>query len=154
MTLADAGQPHILYICRTCPRYEKLPPPGESTRGMSLVEAVRKLAANWAYVGRYKIMAAHCLNGCPAPCNIILAGPSKTRLRFHKLTAEDAALVLDVARLYCGTADGEIPGERLPRALRGRLAAAIPALDQSGRPLDRSGSDDRRFTNGNERDAI
>jgi predicted metal-binding protein len=140
MTLEDAGQPHILYICRTCPRYEKLPSPGEMTRGMSLVMAVRGLAANWECAGSYRIMAAHCLNGCPAPCNVILAGPSKMRLRFHRLTAEDAAAVLEAALLYHGTADGEIPVERLPRSLRSRLAACIPALDQSGRPLHRKAS--------------
>jgi predicted metal-binding protein len=137
MTLEDAGQPHILYICRTCPRYEKLPLPGEMTRGMNLVAAVRTLAASWNGAHRYKIMAAHCLNGCPAPCNVILAGPDKTRLRFHRLTAEDAALVLEAAQLYYGTEDGEVPAERLPRALRSRLAASIPALDDCGRPLHR-----------------
>jgi predicted metal-binding protein len=138
MMLEDAGQPHILYICRTCPRYEKLPLTGEMTRGMNLVAAVRTLAAGWNGANMYKIMAAHCLNGCPAPCNVILAGPSKTRLRFHQLTAEDAALVLEAAQLYYGTADGEVAAERLPRALRSRLAASIPALDDCGRPLHRA----------------
>jgi predicted metal-binding protein len=140
MMLEDAGQPHILYICRTCPRYEKLPLPGEMTRGMNLVAAVRTLAAGWKGAHGYRIMAAHCLNGCPAPCNVVLAGPSKTRLRFHKLTAEDAALVLEAAQLYYGTEDGEVPAERLPHALRGRLAASIPALDHCGRPLHRAGA--------------
>jgi predicted metal-binding protein len=138
MTVDGDDQPHILYICRTCPRYEKLPRPGEMTRGMNLVAAMRTLAAGWSGAHKYTIMAAHCLNGCPAPCNVILAGPSKTRLRFHKLTAEDAALVLEAAQLYYGTEDGEVPVERLPRALRGRLAASIPALDHCGRPLRRA----------------
>ena len=136
MTLEEASPPHILYICRTCPRYEKLPSPGEMTRGMNLVAAVRMLAGGNCFNG-YKIVAAHCLNGCPAPCNVVLAAPAKTRLRFHRLAAEDAALVLEAARIYYGTADGEIAAERLPRELRSRLAASIPALDQSGRPLHR-----------------
>lgn len=140
MTLEDAGEPHILYICRTCPRYEKLPSPGEMTRGMNLVEAVRTLAVGWDCADRYKIMAAHCLSGCPAPCNVVFAGPGKTRLRFHKLTAEDAVVVLEAAQLYYATDNGEVPAERLPRALRSRLAASIPALDRCGRPLHRGAS--------------
>jgi predicted metal-binding protein len=135
MTNDEPERPHILYICRTCPRYERLPPPGEKTRGMTLVEAVRTLAERSALAGKYKIVGAHCLNGCPAPCNVVLASYGKTRLRFHRLGPDDAASVLDLALLYYGTVDGDISAGRLPSPLSGRLAAAIPPLDQSGRPL-------------------
>jgi predicted metal-binding protein len=130
-----SDRPHILYICRTCPRYERLPPPGEKTRGMTLVEALRALAENSALAGKYKIIGAHCLNGCPSPCNVVLASCGKTRLRFHRLGPDDAASVLDLALLYYGMADGDISAGRLSSGLGGRLAAAIPPLDQSGRPL-------------------
>ena len=135
MTLDNSDRPHILYICRTCPRYERLPPPGEKTRGMKLVEAVRTLAETWALAGKYGIIGAHCLNGCPAPCNVVLAGHGKMRLRFHRLGPDDATSVLDLAFLYYGTVDGNISAERLWSCLGGRLAAAIPPLDESGRPL-------------------
>jgi predicted metal-binding protein len=135
MTLDSPDRSHILYVCRTCPRYEHLPPAGENTRGMTLVEAVRTLAQGWALADKYKIIAAHCLNGCPAPCNMVLAGQGKARLRFHRLAPADAASVLDLARLYYATADGEIPTECLSIGLRTRLAASIPPLDERGRPM-------------------
>ena len=135
MTCDETERPHILYVCRTCPRYERLPPPGEKTRGMTLVEMVKTLAESSALAGKYKIIGAHCLNGCPSPCNVVLAGRGKTRLRFHRLGPEDAASLLDLALLYYGTIDGDISAEQLSSDLGGRLAAAIPPLDQSGRPL-------------------
>jgi predicted metal-binding protein len=131
--MENAGGRHILYVCRTCPRYERLPPPGELTRGMMLVAAVRRLGSPLA--GRYRILAAHCLNGCPAPCNIVLAAPGKSRLRFHRLSPEHAASVVEVASLYCGTVTGEIARAALPVDLRDKLAASVPPLDQFGRPL-------------------
>ena len=137
MTRDETERRHILYVCRTCPRYERLPPPGEKTRGMSLVETVKTLAQSSALAGKYRIIGAHCLNGCPSPCNVVLAGPGKTRLRFHRLGPEDAASVLDLALRYYGTIDGDISAEQLSSGLGGRLAAAIPPLDQSGRPRRR-----------------
>jgi predicted metal-binding protein len=133
--LDTPDRPHILYVCRTCPRYERLPPPGEKTRGLTLVEAVRTLAEGWALGDTYKIIAAHCLNGCPEPCNTVLAAPGKARLRFHRLGPEDAASVLDLASRYYETADGDISAAGLPSDLGGRLAATVPPLDASGRPV-------------------
>jgi predicted metal-binding protein len=143
MTLDTSDRPHILYVCRTCPRYERLPPPGEKTRGMTFVDAARTLAKDWRLADKYTIIGAHCLNGCPAPCNVVLAGHCKTRLRFHRLGPDDAASVLDLAVLYYETADGEIPVDRLSAGLRGKLAASIPPLDQFARPLRRGDRDPR-----------
>jgi predicted metal-binding protein len=143
MTLNTSDRPHFLYVCRTCPRYERLPPPGEKTRGMTFVDAARTLAKDWKLADKYTIIGAHCLNGCPAPCNVVLAGHGKTRLRFHRLGPDDAASVLDLAVLYYETADGEIPVDRLSAGLRGKLAASIPPLDQFARPLRRQDRDAR-----------
>lgn len=138
MTVDNSDGPHLLYVCRTCPRYERLPPPGEKTRGMMLVEAVKTLAERSAIADKYKIIGAHCLNGCPTPCNVVLAARGKTRLRFHRLVPDDAASVLDLAARYYGTVDGDVSAEQPTPALAGRLAAAIPPLDDSGRPLARA----------------
>ena len=118
---------------------------------MTLVEAVKTLAESSALAGKYKIIGAHCLNGCPSPCNVVLAGHGKTRLRFHRLGPDDAASVLDLALLYYGTVNGDISAERLSSGLGGRLAAAVPPLDQSGRPLPQG---DARAASDRSRDAI
>jgi predicted metal-binding protein len=127
---ADTEQRHFLRICRTCPRYERLPPPGEKTRGLELVEAVRALAGTWALAGKFTILGVHCLNGCPAPCNVTLAASDKPGLRFHRLGPADAAFVMDLAMSYYGASNGE---PSLPPLLRERLAAVLPAL-RTARP--------------------
>jgi predicted metal-binding protein len=129
---AGAEQRHFLRICRTCPRYERLPPPGEKTRGLELVEAVRVLAETWALAEKFTILGVHCLNGCPTPCNVALAASGKPGLRFHRLVPADAAMVMEVATSYYGTSNGELS---LPPLLRERLAAVLPALG-TARPGD------------------
>ena len=130
LAAADADQRHFLRICRTCPRYERLPPPGEKTRGLVLVEAVRALAGTWALAEKFTILGVHCLNGCPTPCNVVLTAGGKPRLRFHRLGPADAASVVELATFYYGASNGELS---LPPLLRDRLATVVPALDPSGR---------------------
>jgi predicted metal-binding protein len=83
MTFDGAAQLHLLYVCRTCPRYEALPRQGEKTRGMALVEAVRALAADWAFAHRYQIIGAHCLNGWPRTVDQCDATPAATARELH-----------------------------------------------------------------------
>ena len=130
-TAADVDLRHFLRICRTCPRYDRLPPPGESTRGLLLVDAIRTLAETWPVAEKFTILGVHCLSGCPTPCNVALAARGKPGLRFHKLDPSDAALVVELATLYYDAPNGE---PQLPPMLLDRLAAVIPAFDLPGRP--------------------
>jgi predicted metal-binding protein len=141
LAAADADHRHFLRICRTCPRYERLPPPGEKTGGLLLVEAVRALAGTWALADKFTILGVHCLSGCPTPCNVVLAASDKPSLRFHRLGPADAASVVELATLYYSASNGELS---LPPLLRERLAAVVPALDHSGRPLQDLRTPDRR----------
>jgi predicted metal-binding protein len=122
---ADTGERHSLRICRTCPRYERLPPPGQKTDGLLFVEAVRALADAWSLAAHFTILGVHCLGGCPAPCNAVLAASGKASLRFHRLSLADAPSIVEVAALYYRASGGECS---LPPALRARLAAVIRPL--------------------------
>jgi len=122
---ADTSQRHSLRICRTCPRYERLPPPGQKTDGLLLVDGVRALAGASSLAAHFTILGVHCLGGCPAPCNAVLAANGKASLRFHRLSPADAPSIVEVAALYYRASSGECS---LPPALRARLAAVIRPL--------------------------
>lgn len=119
---------HTLYVCRTCPRYEKRPPPGERTAGQMLADRVKELARTWAARDRVNIRVITCLGGCPNPCNVAVAGTGKTRLRFSRLGPDNAADVLELAARYLDSADGDLPPAMLPEDLRDKQTARTPPM--------------------------
>lgn len=117
---------HTLYVCRTCPRYEKRPPPGEPTAGQALADRVKALARDWAGRDAVNIRVITCLGGCPGPCNVAVTGPGKTRLRFSRLGPADADAVLTLAERHLASPDGELGTDDLPDGLRGKRTARTP----------------------------
>ncbi len=118
--------PHILYECRTCPRYEPPLPAGEVGRGEALADRIKDLAEDWPLADKIRIRAVNCLGGCPKPCNVSLGAPGKTRVRFSRLGPDDAPAVLEVAGAYFASPDGEMDPEQVPESLRTRLSALSP----------------------------
>lgn len=118
--------PHILYVCRTCPRYEPPLPAGEVGRGEALANRIKDLAEDWPLAEKIRIRAVNCLSGCPNPCNVSLGAPGKTRVRFSRLGPDDAPAVLEVAGAYFANRDGVLAPEQVPESLRDRLSALSP----------------------------
>lgn len=117
---------HTLYVCRTCPRYEKRPPPGEPTAGQALANRVKALARNWAACEDVSIRVITCLGGCPNPCNVAVTGPGKTRLRFSRLGPADAEAVLTLTERHLASTDGDLGANEVPDGLRGKQTARTP----------------------------
>lgn len=112
-----------ILVCRTCPRYERAPPPGEVTRGRALGHLLQSHTAR----GDTEVRAVNCLAGCRNPCNAAIDGPGKMRLRFSELTPEHLPLLFAVARLHDASVDGNLTDDELPDELLDHLSARSPA---------------------------
>ena len=123
---ARRAGPHILYVCRTCPRYEPPLPAGEVGRGEALADRIKDLAEDWPLADDVRIRAVNCLGGCLKPCNVSLGAPGKTRVRFSRLGPDDAPAVMEVALAYFASPDGDLAPEQVPESLRDRLSALSP----------------------------
>lgn len=110
-----------ILICKTCPRFA--PNPGhEITAGAILGVEVRALAGAEADLVRI----VSCLSGCKNPCNVTLDGDGKMRLRFSRLGPGDGPDILRAAALHDASDSGDIPADKLPPGLAGRLSAKSP----------------------------
>jgi predicted metal-binding protein len=105
-----------LLICRTCPRDE----PATGSFGVALDRAVADRADD------VRVRHVPCLGGCPNAGNVALDSPGKPRVRFSRITPDDADAVLDAARRYDSSPEG-MPGDwDVPSELAGRLTATTP----------------------------
>jgi predicted metal-binding protein len=116
--------PHVLAICRTCPRYERAPP-DEKTRGAALLDAVKAASRGWPLSDAFLILGVQCLSGCPSPCNIALEAEDKPRVRFRHLGPEHAATVLELATLYYRSVQDRFL-DSLPAEQRGKIGSITP----------------------------
>ncbi|MGH7122026.1 MAG: DUF1636 family protein [Acetobacteraceae bacterium] len=111
-----------IFVCTTCDRYAAAPP-GDPTPGQLLAQAMKRRAAEIA--SPIVIRTVECLNACPKPCTAALRAPGKMIMRFSRLTPEDAPALLDAARGYAESADGNLPEEALAPRLSGKLAGRV-----------------------------
>ena len=112
-----------IFVCTTCDRYAAAPAAGQARPGQALAAAMRLQAAQCG--GTIAVRTVECLNGCPHPCAAALRMPGKPIIRFAELTADDAPALLDVARRYAESADGDVPTEALPASLRGKVSDRV-----------------------------
>jgi predicted metal-binding protein len=111
-----------VFICTTCNRYAQAAG-GGTTPGQRLAQAMKACAARAG--SAVAIRTVECLNGCPRPCTAALREPGKTVIRFSGLTPEDAPALLDAAARYATCADGNLPPDALPEALRIKLSGRV-----------------------------
>ncbi len=111
-----------IFVCTTCHRYDPVPS-GQATPGQRLAQAMKQQAGGSGVAVR----TVECLNGCPHPCTATLRMPGKVMIRFAGLTTADAAALLDAARLYAASPDGDVATDALPAPLRGKVADRVGA---------------------------
>src|SRR5687767_11328088 len=121
-----ASDPHLLLVCRTCPRFAPGQAWGAETLGVELATAVRAHWQEWLPAAGFALRVVTCLGGCPNPCNAALSGPGKWRLRVRHLTPADAAVLLELAAAYRAHADGNLQAHQIPAILRERIGARTP----------------------------
>ena len=109
---------HTLSVCRTCPRHL-------SEKG-GLPERVRALAQAGAMPDGFQVLAVECLGGCQQPSTAAFDAPDKWRIRLTRLVADDAADLVEAARIYAASPDGDLADLGLPPRLRGHISARSP----------------------------
>lgn len=127
MTGTGAMAEARLYVCETCVR-DAPPAALGKTLGRALAEAVAQRLADARLPPGIVCRAVLCLNGCPRPCTVALRAPGKASLRLGQLTPQDAEPIVEFLLEYCASADGDVPPERWPAGLRGKLTARAPPL--------------------------
>lgn len=114
-----------IIVCRTCDRFAPALQAGQASRGAVLAAAMQQAVATRG--NDFPVRLVNCLAGCKSPCNVVIDGGDKFRLRFSHLTPDDIAGLLEVAERHRASTDGKLGGTDLPASLRGRLTASAPA---------------------------
>ncbi len=112
-----------ILVCGTCPRHGATAG-HEKTLGASLGVEIKALLGGGAE-GAVRMM--NCLAGCKNACNVALAAPGKTRLRFSRLGPGDGESIISAAKIFAQNSAVNLPGDLLPADLRDRLSARSPA---------------------------
>lgn len=115
-----------LHICQTCERDGVLADDG-SSRGQRLTGQIIDALAASDIGAELTIRKVPCLSGCPSPCNVSFRAVGKASLRFSKLDESFAADVIEFARHYLVSDDGEVDEALWPESLQSRLTARTPA---------------------------
>lgn len=111
-----------IFVCVTCNRYAPSQA-GEASPGQRLALALKQHANRSG--STVAVRTVECLNGCPHPCTAALRSPGKVVIRFSELAAEDAPALLEAARLYAASADGDLPADAVPAPLRAKVSGRV-----------------------------
>ena len=125
---AGAADAATFYVCRSCVWSESARERDGRRQGTFLLDAVQALIEAEPLPEALRLRAVYCLNGCKSPCNVGFRAAGKHHVRFSHLTPENAADVLAYARAYRASADGDVPEEETPQAMRGKMTVRTPPV--------------------------
>ncbi len=113
-----------LYVCMTCKAGQPVPE-GDLPPGAALHAA---LSARDAPEG-VAIVPVECLSACSQGCSVALSKPGAWGYVYGRLTAENAADILDGAARYAASDGGIVPWRERPEIFRKQSIARIPPLE-------------------------
>ena len=76
--------------------------------------------------GLAKVDTVDCMSGCARPSTVAFREAGKTAYLFGDVVADDLPDLVTFARLYAGSADGNLADARLIGGLRMKAVARIP----------------------------
>jgi len=95
--------------------------------GAHLLTQLMCLYQQWQLQPEFLIQAVDCLSACNRPCTVAFVAPKKTTLMFGDLPPlTSAADVLKLGEQYFASADGIVPRQERPEALKRGILARIP----------------------------
>lgn len=98
-----------------------------------------ELAANLIYELDYpdpdtEVKTVSCFGACNSFCTIAFKSEDKPTYIFGKLSPDNAAEIVALARVYSNASDGKIPWELRPPCLR-NLIAVVPSVTKDAPEL-------------------
>ena len=118
-------------ICDTCKRDGWDAETQPKTDGELLAELIETAANGAATV---KTRRHSCLMGCNQGCNIAIQSAGKLTYVMGRFEpdAEQAAGIVEYARLHSDSEKGIVPFRQWPQAIKGHFVSRIPVLPDGG----------------------
>lgn len=111
---------HFIIVCTTCRVAPEAP-----YLGPDLIAAMQGATLP----AGFQVIGTACMSGCTRPCTVAFRAPDKASYLFGDIDpACDQPALIDFARLYAASADGQTRLMERPKALRRKTLARIPAL--------------------------
>ena len=125
--LAPVSDGAAVVACNTCRFSADARENGGVRGGARLVEALRAVKAQ----GRNEDVAVQempCLFACEQFCTVHLRAPGKVGYVLGRFAADEEAAraILDYARLYAGSEEGQVPYRAWPEGVKGHFITRTP----------------------------
>ncbi len=115
-------------ICDTCKRANWAGRAAGKTDGTLLAELIEAAAKG---VPGVKTRRHACLMGCGKGCNLAIQAPGKLTyvLGNFEPHTDQAAAVVEYARLHATSETGQVPFRAWPQAIKGHFVSRLPVLE-------------------------
>lgn len=128
MLLAPVEDGPAVVACNTCRASADAREDTQGSRGGArLVEALRAVQAEPGYEG-IAVQEMPCLFACAESCTVHLRAPGKVGYVLGRFAPDtDAArAILDYARAYAASAEGQVPYREWPEGVKGHFVVRTP----------------------------